>query len=153
MRPRWLEPDRTIPSPFDLDVSALLASGKRAILFDLDNTLEPGRPSRFSARTADFLRGLVDRGLRVGVLSNRRLVSEEARRGLRVDGVPVVFRAGKPRRRGFLHLLQKLDVRAGEAVFVGDRLWTDVLGARRAGITSIRTRFPRGQKKKEEGRP
>ncbi len=43
----------------------------------------------------------------------------------------------KPDTRLFAQALEKLDVRAGEAVFVGDNVSRDIYGAKRAGLSAI----------------
>ncbi|MFB0514909.1 MAG: HAD family hydrolase [Candidatus Bathyarchaeia archaeon] len=43
----------------------------------------------------------------------------------------------KPNPRVFKHALNQLNIRASEAIFVGDRLDTDYLGAKNAGMTPI----------------
>jgi len=139
---RHLRPGRTAETVLDIDYGQLRAEGKRAVLFDLDNTLERGRPSTLRPDTVDFLRHLKDSGLLVGILSNRRGLSEGRIARLSVAGVPMVLRAGKPRRAGYLRLMRSLGVSAVEAVFVGDRRVTDVLGANRVGLDTILVRSP-----------
>jgi putative hydrolase of the HAD superfamily len=43
----------------------------------------------------------------------------------------------KPNPKVFKHALNKLNIRASEAIFVGDRLDTDYLGAKKTGMTPI----------------
>jgi len=138
----WFRADDTIVSVRDLDIEGLRARGKRAILFDLDNTLEPGRPKVLHPTIQEFLKELMSRGMRVGVLSNRRYLSDEEQQALRIEGIPMVFHAGKPRRCGYRKLLQLLGTTVEEAVFVGDRRITDVFGARRMGMACIRVLQP-----------
>lgn len=140
--PRFFRSDETIDSVLELDVERLLRQGVRAVLFDLDHTLDPGRPQSLSPAMLAFLQSLMQRGLRVGIISNRRFLSDEQREALRVEGVPALYHAGKPRRRAFLRMLTNLDVEPASAVFVGNRRFTDVLGARRAGLSPILVRNP-----------
>lgn len=139
---RLLRPTRTVETILDVDYDELRAAGKRAMLFDLDGTLEWGRPSALRRETVAFLGELRRAGLLVGILSNRRWLSETARHGLQVDGVPVSFRAGKPRRGAYVRLMRRLDVGPAESVFIGDRRLTDILGANRAGLDTILVRAP-----------
>lgn len=67
----------------------------------------------------------------------------------KLDGVPELvpyfdeviisgsFGKGKPDPSIFQHALNKLDVEASEAVMVGDKLTTDILGALGVGITAV----------------
>ena len=134
---RATEAARTI---HDVDYDRLLSLGKRALLFDLDNTLGRRGMEHLPERILEFLLSLRERGFRVGVLTNRRRnAGDPAVRTLR-EHVPVVHAAGKPARRGFLELLDSLNASPEDAVMIGDRCLTDVLGANRLGIYSVRVR-------------
>jgi HAD superfamily phosphatase (TIGR01668 family) len=133
---RLLEPDETAATIFAVDYGRLFADGKRALLFDLDNTLGAGRPNRLAPRVEKLLRELASTGFRVGILSNRRRRIDPILSNLR-GRFPARLRAGKPARRAFHELLEEMGARPGEAVMIGDRRLTDVLGARRAGIHSV----------------
>ena len=77
-------------------------------------------------------------GFKIGILTNRRIGTNDPVIHSLGEKYPVVIRAGKPRRRGFRELLTRLGVSPSEAVMVGDRRLTDVAGANRLGIYSIR---------------
>jgi len=47
------------------------------------------------------------------------------------------FGEGKPSSRLFAHAMEQIGIQADEGVMVGDKLTTDILGANRAGMTSI----------------
>jgi len=135
-----LRPTEKAASIHDVDYARLRAAGKRALLFDLDNTLGSRGMEYLPEPILGFLLTLKQQGFRVGVLTNRRRNAEDpAVRTLR-EHVPVVHAAGKPARRGFLELLDALGASPEIAVMIGDRLLTDVLGANRLGIHSIRVR-------------
>jgi HAD superfamily phosphatase (TIGR01668 family) len=135
---RLLRATETAETIFDVDYNKLHALGKRALLFDLDRTLGKRGLEHVSQRTIDFLLSLTERGFKVGVLTNRkRNTGVPAMHTLRKH-VPVVHAAGKPARRGFLRLLLALEASPAIAVMIGDRRLTDVLGANRLGIHSIR---------------
>jgi len=137
---RYLRPTETVPTIADIDYDRLHAIGKRLLLFDLDNTLGRRGTEHLPERILDFLRSLRDRGFAVGIVTNRRWNTEvPALQKLR-DFVPVVHAAGKPRRRGFLELLERLGGTPADAVMIGDRRLTDILGANRLGIYSILVR-------------
>ncbi len=77
-------------------------------------------------------------GFKIGILTNRRIGTKDPVIFSLARKYPVVIRAGKPRRRGFREILDQLGVSPSEAVMVGDRRLTDVAGANRLGIYSIR---------------
>ena len=94
-----------------------------------------------------LLEALRDRGLRLGVVANawpeparltRRRIAELGV-AERVDAIVLADEVGarKPDPRIFAPALEALGVAPGEAVYVGDRLDVDVLGASRAGLTTV----------------
>lgn len=135
----WI-PDACYPSVFEVDWAAWHRRGTRAVLFDLDNTLGPWGLEALPPRTMDLLRRLSDT-FRLGVLSNRS--RDHGKLKDQLGGLPLpfplplVFRAGKPRRRGYLELLAALEVDPDQALMVGDQLFTDIWGAKRLGMASI----------------
>jgi HAD superfamily phosphatase (TIGR01668 family) len=137
---RLLRPAETADTIFDVDYARLHAAGKRILLFDLDNTLGRRGMEYLPGRIVDFLVSLGARGFAVGVLTNRRRNADDPAVGVLREHVPVVHAAGKPARRGFLELLAKLGGSPADAVMIGDRRLTDVLGANRLGMHAIRVR-------------
>jgi HAD superfamily hydrolase (TIGR01549 family) len=91
----------------------------------------------------DTMQALVDRGLRLGLISNshRCLVSFQAHFALEqlisVAVSSAEFGYLKPHPRIFRAALDQMRVAADEAVMVGDSLPHDVLGARQAGMRGV----------------
>ena len=94
----------------------------------------------------EVLAGLRQRGFLIGVLSNtmwprvhhqevfdRDDLTELIDAAVYTSELPVA----KPHVEAFRAVLAALDVEASEAVFVGDRLWDDVLGAQQAGMRAV----------------
>jgi len=133
---RRLLPDERLPSVFALDPKRLRARGIEGIVFDLDNTLGPWGFEQLDERTLQFLESLKAEGFALGFLSNHEGDGREALLE-RLRGCPVLFNAGKPRRRGFRRVLQALGLPPERAAMVGDQLFTDVLGAKRLGMYTI----------------
>lgn len=129
----WMEFDRAEEVPYEL----IASQGMRAVLFDLENTLvPPGGP--FTPEGREILRKVRDAGLGVGVVTNAS--AGWVPRALRAEGVPFVAPAGKPGKDAFVSACRTLGVRPDEAVYVGDQMITDVLGAQRAGLRAILVR-------------
>jgi putative hydrolase of the HAD superfamily len=91
----------------------------------------------------ELLARLRARGLRTGVVSNfdRRLPEILGGLGLaaQLDAIvlPSDARAAKPDRRIFALALQRVEVAAAEALFVGDDAQRDLEGARAAGLLAV----------------
>jgi hypothetical protein len=129
MRP-WMRFARAEDIPYPL----LAGQGVRAVLFDLENTLvPPGGP--FTPEARDVLTRARAAGLRIAVVSNAS--GGWVGRVLEREGVEFVAPAHKPGRDGFVAACRKLGVRPSQAVFVGDQMITDVVGAQRAGLRAI----------------
>ncbi len=91
----------------------------------------------------EVLRALAERGLRLGIVTNRAFGGERFRRDLaeagfdvRWDVVAVSSEVGvmKPHPRIFSWALCRAGVEPGEALMVGDSYHDDVLGAKRVGM-------------------
>ncbi|MBD5392947.1 MAG: YqeG family HAD IIIA-type phosphatase [Lachnospiraceae bacterium] len=129
-------PDRYLRSAYEIDYESYYAKGYRGIIFDIDNTLvEHGAPA--DERSMALINRLKNIGFGIMLLSNNK----EPRVKMFNDAVHVsyIFKAGKPARRGYEEAMQKLGTDVNTTLFVGDQLFTDVWGARNAGIFSILT--------------
>ena len=135
---KLLRPREIATSIFEIDFARLYDAGKRAVLFDLDNTLGKRRSKRLEPQVLALLDDLTAAGFRVGILTNRRLSGGDQVIDLLAQKYPLLHRARKPGKNGFLQLIEQLDVSPQAAVMVGDRLLTDIFGANRLGIYSVR---------------
>jgi HAD superfamily phosphatase (TIGR01668 family) len=133
-------PREVAASIFEVDFARLHREGKRVVLFDLDNTLGRRWPKQLDPNVVRFLEELKNMGFRVGILTNRRQLNEDQVIGHLARDYPLLHRAGKPGKTGFLQLLRMLNASPGEAIMVGDRILTDIFGANRLGIYSVRIR-------------
>ncbi len=113
----------------------------RAIVFDLDNTLCRWREDALSPATEALLESLQHRGFQLAVLSNGRLARRQQllTRLARLNMV-VVWPARKPCPGGFRWVVRAMGVKPAQAAMVGDQLFTDVLGARVAGLRAVLVR-------------
>lgn len=132
-----LKPDRTVDTIFDIDYRALHERGVHVLLFDLDKTLGPRKAEVLPERTVRLLESLTDQGFRIGILSNRRRPKDDAVIERLAARYVLLHTAGKPRRRGYLAVLDRLKAAPADAAMIGDKLITDIVGANRLGIFSI----------------
>ena len=137
---RGLRPSETVETVFDVDFDRLRSQGKDAVLFDFDRTLAPRGACAIPDGSRRLLDELVESGFRVGILTNRR-----ASRIIDDVPVPILYAARKPRRRAYRRMLSMLSAEATHAVMIGNRGLTDILGANRLGIYSIRVRTTSGE--------
>ena len=138
--PMWLRrfcPDYTVTRIKDLDPEDLKSIGVRGVLLDLDNTLLPWKSHEMPKETIEWVEKCRAAGLTLCLVSNTRNLTR-LRDMADMMGMPAVAPAKmKPSRSGFLQALKILEVEAGEAMMVGDQMFTDVWGGNRAGIRTI----------------
>lgn len=124
-------PDHEVMSAYEIDYEELYRQGFRGIIFDIDNTLVPhGAPA--DERAVALFRKLHAMGFRTMLLSNNkepRVKSFNDKAGSRY-----LFKAGKPGRAGYEKAMELMHTTTENTMFVGDQLFTDVWGAKRAGI-------------------
>lgn len=130
-----LYPDKMINSVYELDWEAL--SRKYAgVIFDVDNTLVPHGAPADEAVIALFQRihGL---SMRTILVSN----NGEARVKPFADqaGTKYIYKAGKPRRGGYIEAMLRMGTVSSNTLFIGDQIFTDVWGANRTGIDTMLT--------------
>lgn len=131
-----LIPDRVYPSLFDIRGPELVGWGVTLLLADLDNTLARyGQPDPDPALLA-WKESLSAAGVDLFLLSNSRKPLRPGRfaQGL---GIPYLGRAGKPAAAGFRRAMAQMGRSPGQTAMVGDQIFTDVLGAHRAGVLAL----------------
>ena len=126
-------PDHEIESAYDIDYEGLYQKGYRGVIYDIDNTLVPhGAPA--DERAIALFRRLHDIGYRPLLLSNNK--EPRVRSFCDQVGSMYIFRAGKPKTTGYENAMERMGTTAEDTLFVGDQLFTDVWGAKKAGIVT-----------------
>ena len=127
-------PDAYVESAYAIDYEGLYQKGYRGIIFDIDNTLVPhGAPA--DERSKELFLCLKAIGYDCMLLSNNK----EPRVKMFNDEVHVryIHKAGKPGVKNYRKAMEEMGTDTRTTFFVGDQLFTDVWGARNAGIYSI----------------
>lgn len=128
--------DRVFPSVQAISPRWLAQEGITLLLADLDNTLsaygvpEPDEPVRA------WERALREAGVTLFILSNNRK-PERARRYAQSLGVPYIGHAGKPKPGSFHRAMEQMGMGPGQTAIVGDQIFTDILGGKRAGVRTL----------------
>ncbi len=127
-------PDLWVDSAYGIPYETLCKRGIAGLIFDVDNTLAfHGAPADEKAR--ELFSYLRDLGMRTCLLSNNKEPRVKAF-GMAV-GSPYVFKGGKPGVRGYEKAMEQMGTVPANTAAVGDQLFTDILGANRAGLYSI----------------
>jgi HAD superfamily phosphatase (TIGR01668 family) len=119
----------------DIKLDELKEDGIKGIILDLDSTLIAPRSGKLTADAASWLESARS-SFKLAVVSNNKRVDYIAKTS-DLLAMPVIGAAGKPRARELLKTLALLDLKPQEAVLVGDRPLTDILGGQRAGMKTI----------------
>ena len=115
-------PDKYLDSAYVVNYEKLYQEGYRGILFDIDNTLVPhGAPA--DPEAVRLFQQLRDIGFSCCLVSNNRKKRVEM--------------AAKPSRKGYERAMERLGTNTGNTVFIGDQLFTDIWGAKNAGLRNI----------------
>ena len=130
-------PDYEADSAYGIDYRTLYEQGYRGIIFDIDNTLVPhGAPA--DARAVELFARLKEIGFACALISNNK--------GPRVQmfneniHAYTVCDAHKPNPENYLKAAALMDVPMEKVLFIGDQIFTDIWGARRAEMYSILVR-------------
>ncbi len=131
---RTFYPDEYVASAYVVDYGKLYRDGYRGIIFDIDNTLVPhGAPA--DRRAVRLFGKLRESGFCTCLISN----NQEPRVRPFADAVAskYVYDAHKPSTKNYKKAMELMGTDERTTLFIGDQLFTDVWGAKRAGIKSI----------------
>ncbi len=128
-------PSRYVESAYLIPYEKLYAKGYRGIIFDIDNTLVPHGAPADERSAALFLR-LENIGFSCCLLSNNGQERVELFKK-DITEVHSIHKAGKPKIRNYKRAMELMGTDTSNTFFVGDQLFTDVWGAKRAGLFTI----------------
>ena len=128
-------PDTCADSTYEIEFEKYYEKGYRAIIFDIDNTLvEHGVEA--DKRCIALFKRLRKIGSSTMLLSNNKEPRVKSFfEQIQADGY--IYKAGKPSSKNYLHAMERMNSNRETTLFVGDQLFTDVWGAKKAGIFSI----------------
>ena len=127
-------PGEYLESTYAIDFDKLYKDGYRAVIFDVDNTLVPhGEPA--DARAKALFTHLKKLGYSCMLLSNNK----EPRVKMFNEAVKVnyIFKANKPLPANYKKAMKLMGSNTKNTIFVGDQIFTDVMGANLTGIRTI----------------
>ena len=127
-------PEEYVASTYKIPFEKLYEEGYRGVIFDIDNTLVPhGAPA--DERAKKLFARLREIGFESCLISNNqeprvKMFNEEIQ-------TRYIYNAHKPSTKNYIRAMEEMGTDKGNTVFVGDQLFTDVWGAKRAGIHNI----------------
>ncbi len=127
-------PQKIMESVYHISFENMWDRGIRGLIFDIDNTLVPhGAPA--DEKVKELFRHLHCLGFKTCLVSNNKLPRVESF-AKEVDSL-FIYKAGKPSTKGYEQAMKQMRTHPGTTVFVGDQIFTDILGANRSGIYSV----------------
>ena len=127
-------PNYYVQSFKTLNIQRLHDHGIQLLLCDIDNTLVPhGAPA--DERAKKLFARLEKIGFQSCLLSN----NQEPRVKMFNQDIQTnyIYNAHKPSTKNYVKAMEKMGTDKENTLFVGDQLFTDVWGAKRAGIRNI----------------
>ena len=127
-------PDTRKKSIYEGDFDGLHKKGIRGLIFDIDNTLVP-HGADADERIETLFRELKKMGFKTCLLSNNKL--ERVKRFNENIHSLYIYKAGKPKTANYIKAMRMMGTKKETTVFIGDQLFTDIWGAKKAGISNI----------------
>lgn len=127
-------PDMKLNSVYEVDFDRLYKKGIRGLIFDIDNTLVP-HGADADERIEKLFGELKKMGFKTFLLSNNKL--ERVKRFNANIRSLYIYKAGKPNAVNYIKAMRMMGTGKENTVFIGDQLFTDIWGAKKAGISTI----------------
>ena len=130
-----LYPTKWIKSIYtDIDFNKLYKSGYRGLISDIDNTLVE-HDADASEEAINFCNRLQDMGFEICFMSNND--EERVTRFNKDINAYIIYNAKKPLVTNYNKAMKLMGTNKRNTIFVGDQIFTDILGANNAGIKSV----------------
>ena len=128
-------PKYIFPKITDIDAEFLKKREIKLVLLDFDNTMLPYTVNTPSEPLLQWIEDMKRAGLQLCIVSNshKQRVPDFSKK----YAVPCVTGANKPSTKGILEAMERYGCVKKNTALIGDQIYTDVLGANRADVTSI----------------
>ena len=128
-------PKYIFPKLIDIEPQFLSERHIKLVLLDFDNTMLPYTKNEPSEELLRWIETMKENAFTLCIVSNshKRRVPDFAEK----YGLHCVVGAKKPRTQGILEAIRIYEAQKKQTVLIGDQIYTDVLGANLAGVTSV----------------
>ena len=131
-------PFEYVESVFTIDYEKLWQIGYKGIIFDIDNTLVP-HGGKSNDKVDKLFKKIQQLGFKTFILSDNG--KDRINNFLTNIECQYIDNANKPSVEGYNKAIKIMNLNKNEVVFIGDQIFTDILGANRAGIANILVKF------------
>ena len=122
----------------DLTPELLEEKNIKLLMLDFDNTIVPYTTNVPTPEMEKWLRQMAASSVKICVVSNSR--NERVKVFCNQYGISCITHAKKPGTKGILECLEKYGFPKENCALAGDQIYTDTLGANRAGVRSVLVR-------------
>ncbi len=119
----------------DISPEFLQEKSIQLLLMDFDNTMLPYTTNEPTQQLLDWVQCMKDSGIQLCIVSNshKSRVPDFSKK----YGIDCVTHAAKPGIKGIQKAMARYHLEEAQTALVGDQIFTDTLGARRANITAL----------------
>ena len=128
-------PKYIFPKITDISHEFLRQHGIELLLMDFDNTMLPYTVNVPTQELLDWMRRMKDHNISLCIVSNSK--KSRVPDFAKTYDVACVTHAAKPFSRGIRVAMERFGAEKSQTALVGDQIYTDVLGANCAGVTSL----------------
>lgn len=132
----FLSPDLKLNNAYELTPEFLTEKGIKVLLTDLDNTLATYEEEVPSEKTRAWIKSITDCGIKIAVVSNNDLPRVE--KYCKPLGISYYHKSGKPRSKTIKKAIKDLGGDKKTTLLMGDKMITDIFGAKTSGVFSIK---------------
>lgn len=127
----FIRPHLMIDSFEQIDLEKIWAQGVRGIILDLDNTITFWQENEVRPEAHRFIAKSRQHNFKLCLLSNSS--KKRVRTIAALYGIPFIAPAYKPGKKSFEEAAGVMKLASREIMVIGDQLFTDILGGKRAG--------------------
>lgn len=120
-----------------VDIEKLYLQGKRFLILDIDNTITEWKSLDVSEPVKIWLSNAKKRGFTIFLLSNNHNKTRSCDMADMLGAKWCEIKHKKPSAKAFDEAIKYLNANKKECVMIGDQMYGDMLGAKRAGIDGI----------------
>lgn len=131
-----LKPDRYYKNISDIDLSELKSRNIKAFIIDLDNTVLPWKSNVIPDSSLAWIDLAKSQGFAFFILSNTINTKRLGKIASQI-GCNYIHPALKPRKKSFISAALSLGFLPSEIAVVGDQIFTDIKGGKKAGMYTI----------------
>ncbi len=135
-----LYPYEYVESVFTIDYQKLYNKGYQGLIFDIDNTLVH-HGDNSNKEIDNLFKTIQNIGFQTVLLSNND--DKRVKRFIKNIDTKYICDANKPKKENYLKAVELMNIPKDQAIFIGDQIFTDILGANRSKIACILVKYIR----------